>query len=77
VGIGNTDDENMPERPEVYDVLLQLRRFNMKWVDGGYEDQPCILIEELNQVYRAEEEHSIRKLINQRNKEAFNANKPR
>lgn len=64
---------NEPERPEAFDVLMQLRRFHINWVDGGYEDQPCILMDEINTVCQAEEEHTSQRMINQRNREKFNA----
>lgn len=63
------DREDEPERPEAFDVLMQLRRFNLSWSAGGYEDQPCLLYMELNSVCAAEEEHTNLKLINLRNKE--------
>jgi hypothetical protein len=74
VGLGPIEEE-APERPEAYDVLMQLRRFNLPWSQGGYEDQPCILYLELNAVCSAEEEHAILKQINQRNRERANGNK--
>lgn len=57
-----------PERPEAYDVLMQLRRFGLNWASGGYEDQPCILMMELNAVCEAEEDHAATKQINQKNR---------
>lgn len=46
---------------------MQLRRFNLNWSQGGYEDQPYLLYQELNKVCEAEEEHRNLKLINLRN----------
>jgi hypothetical protein len=73
--IGIDDTMLEPERTEVFDVLLQLRRFGLTWANGAYEDQPCLLIKELNAAISAEEEHAARKAINQRNKEKFDATK--
>lgn len=58
-----------PEPPEAYDVLMQLRRFGVSWANGGYEDQPCLLMKELNAVCEAEEEHDAVKRINRENRE--------
>lgn len=49
--------EQKPERPEAYDILLQLRRFDCHWADGGYSDQPWLLTQELNACSEAEEDH--------------------
>lgn len=62
------EDGTEPERPEAFDVLMQLRRFNLSYTFGGYEDQPWLLMQELNAVCDAEEEHRTIKLINAENR---------
>lgn len=64
-----------PERPEAYDILLQLRRFNLNWNEGGYDNQPWLLYQELNAVHEAEEEHSSIKMMNLRRRQEFEASR--
>jgi hypothetical protein len=59
-----------PEQPEAMGILRQLRRFNITWVKGGYEDQPYILMRELNEVVETELEHERIEMLN----EIFKAN---
>lgn len=65
------DPKKAPERPEAFDILLQLRRFSLSWSDGGYEDQPWLLTEELNAAASAEEDHKNLIIMNQRRKAEF------
>lgn len=61
--------------PEPYAILLQLRRFSMSWSQGGYEDQPHILLEELNAAAAAENEFNYKQRKNARIKAEFEAAK--
>lgn len=53
-----------PERPEAYDILMQLRRYGLSWAAGGYEDQPVLLMRELDAVCAAEAEIATIQAIN-------------
>jgi len=48
---------DQPEQPEPMTILRQLRRFNSTWWQGGYADQPWILMHEMNVVIEAEIDH--------------------
>jgi len=72
-GIGAKPEGPEPERPEAYDILLQLRRFHLTWAQGGYEDQPWLLTEELNAASDAETRHKNLILLNQKRREEWAA----
>lgn len=46
-----------PEQPEILKILRKTRRFNTHVWPGGYNDQPHILLMELNAAIDIEIEH--------------------
>lgn len=67
-------DEGLPapECPEPYQLLLKLRRFDMSFYSGGYNNQPHILMLEFQMCMIAEDEHKQIVAANQRMKKAMN-----
>ena len=53
-----------PEQPEPLTILRRLRRFDLPMWPGGYSDQPCYLMQELNVVIETEIEHANRMSFN-------------
>ncbi len=55
-----------PEPPEPLSVLRRLKAFNMHWYDGGYVDQPHLLMREMEAVLLIEQEFERRDEANRR-----------
>lgn len=65
-------DEGLPapECPEPYQMLLKLRRFNMNFYSGGYNNQPHILMMEFQICMIAEDQHAQIVAANKRMKQS-------
>lgn len=59
--------------PEPYAILLQLRRFNLPWTAGGYEDQPHIRLQEMNAASVAESKYEYQQKLNALRRKQYEA----
>ena len=69
----NTSQGNAPEQPEPLAILYTLRNHRTTYSSGGLSNQPAVLMMELNECIRAENEHARIQAVNQRLKEQFEA----
>lgn len=59
------DQPEKPEQPEILMILRRMRKMDVPYTDGGYEDQPYILMLELDAAVDTENEHWARIRLNQ------------
>ncbi|PJF45111.1 MAG: hypothetical protein CUN55_00545 [Phototrophicales bacterium] len=65
------EDQPPPERPQVLFILDRIRRYNTLYFNGGLQDQPYILMLELDTAIDTELEREAQEIKNLRLKEEF------